>query len=407
VTASTNVTTPRTLMVPLAVLLIGAILAGQGAPVTSRPVAFYVQLLPLPTQYRAPVFAADPGDGTHRLFIVEKRGVIKPVINGEPSVHPFLDIRDLVRATGAEQGLLSLAFHPQFRTTRAVFLAYTDNNDDLVVAKYLVSSRDPNRADPASAQILLTATKRYPDHNGGLVRFGPDGYLYIGIGDGGVGAEPDRNAQRLDTLLGKILRIDVDQFSQDAVYGIPPDNPFVDVEGARPEIWAYGLRNPWRFAFDHLSGDLYVADVGFGGPEEINVQRAGQAGSNFGWNVFEGPRCYRAETGASCSSQGMTAPVWSYEHPENGCAVVGGHVYRGTALPELRGAYLFADHCSGIIWAMRQVGEHWRVVTFVDTGLMISSFAENAQGELYILDLKGTVFRMAPGSASAGVRVVA
>lgn len=391
----------------LAVMLaIGGLLVSLTPENPTGPVSIRIRMDPIPVKYRSPVFLADPHDGTNRLFVVEKRGVIKPILDGVPSGHPFLDIRELVHDTGAEQGLLSIAFHPEYRSNATFFVAYTDQDDNVVVARYHARADKPNKADPASARILLSIEKPYQDHNSGQLMFGPDGYLHIGIGDGGGLAEADGNAQRVDNLLGKILRIDVDAGTDAMPYIIPPDNPFVASESTRGEIWAYGLRNPWRFSFDRQTGVLYIGDVGAGGPEEINRTDLSSPGLNFGWNVLEGDRCMRPEQATACETHSFTGPIHTYEHAEGGCAAIGGYVYRGQSLPELQGAYLFGDACTGTIWSMRLVEDEWRVPEFLDTEMVISSFAEDAQGELYVISLRGTIVRLMPGNEDEGISVI-
>jgi glucose/arabinose dehydrogenase len=287
--------------------------------------------------------------------------------------------------------LLSVAFHPEYANNGAVFVDYTDTNGDTVVARYQVSATDPNRADPASAEVILSVDQPAANHNGGLLLFGPkDGYLYIGLGDGGGGN--GQNGQDLSTLLGKILRIDVDQTSSDLPfkYGIPPDNPFVDQPGALPEIWALGLRNPWRFSFDRVTGDLWIGDVGSATYEEVNFQPAASpGGENYGWNLMEGREC-RADGG--CDE--FVAPVSGFDRDE-GCVVTGGYAYRGTAMPELEGVYLFADYCSGRVWGLlRDASNTWMRLDPVETGLRISSFGEDAAGELYVVDIQGAIYRL-------------
>jgi glucose/arabinose dehydrogenase len=380
------------------------ILLGGGAPTTIEAQSpFQLDLVPIAAKFRSPVFVADPGDGTGRVFVVEQRGVVKIVRDGVSSKHPFLNMQKLVEDSGAEQGLLSLAFHPDYARNGTFFVAYTEPGNALVVASFTVPADQPNRADPESHRVLLRIAKEYDEHNGGLVSFGPDGYLYISVGDGGRAAEPDGYAQRLDTLLGKLLRIDVDHPGDELAYGIPPDNPFAGVPGARPEIWAYGLRNPWRFSFDRETGDLFIADVGSGGPEEVDVQLAGSpGGENYGWNVFEGPTCHQPNVGEQCDGTGMVEPVWGYEHPapEDGCAIVGGHVYRGADFPELVGAYLTADVCTGRVWAVRQQEGLWRATVLFQLDSVVSSFAEDSGGELYLISLRGHVYRLVRGTGS-------
>jgi glucose/arabinose dehydrogenase len=327
-----------------------------------------------------PLLVTHAGDGSGRLFVVEQGGTIRIVRDGRVATQPFLDVSSLTEGEG-ERGLLGLAFHPRYERNGRLFVNYTDNAGDTVVAEYQ-RSQDENRAEPDSAQTLLHIDQPFANHNGGNLVFGPDGYLYVGMGDGGSAGDPMGNGQRLDTLLGKLLRIDVDSVSGDG-YAVPADNPFVDRDDARPEIWAYGLRNPWRFTFDEQTGTLWIADVGQTELEEIDRTSAARPGLNYGWNVMEGTRCYEPE---SCDKSGFVAPVAVYSH-EDGCSVTGGHVYRGSDFPSLRGGYFFADYCSGKIWALDAEGEgSQEPVELMDTDRLISSFGVDEDGELYLTD---------------------
>jgi glucose/arabinose dehydrogenase len=335
-----------------------------------------------------PVQVVDPDDGRNRLFVVEQSGRIRVLRKGRVESKPFLDLSALVSCCG-ERGLLSLAFHPGFAENGQFFVNYTDRSGDTMVARYQVATDDPDQADPASAVTVLTVAQPASNHNGGLLLFGPqDGYLYIGLGDGGGGN--GQNGQDLQTLLGKLLRIDVDGTSGTQPYTIPPDNPFVGQPGARPEIWALGLRNPWRFSFDRATGDLWIGDVGSGTYEEVNYQAAASAGGeNYGWNVMEGHAC-RTERGC----EAFIPPVGGFDH-DAGCVVTGGYVYRGTAMPRLKGVYLFADYCSGKVWGLvHKAKQGWRQRGPIATGLHVSSFGEGADGELYLVDLHGAVYRL-------------
>jgi glucose/arabinose dehydrogenase len=333
--------------------------------------------------FSAPLLVTHAGDGSGRLFVVEQAGRVRVLRNGRVEGEPFLDIASLVTA-GGEQGLLGLAFHPRFESNGRFFVNYTDGNGDTVVAEYR-TARGADRADPGSARVLLRIDQPYSNHNGGDLVFGPDGYLYIGMGDGGSGGDPHGNGQRLDTLLGKLLRIDVDRGRP---YGIPDDNPFVGRSGARPEIWAFGLRNPWRFSFDRETGDLWIGDVGQGELEEIDRARASRGGGqNYGWNVMEGTECFSPPDG--CDSQGLVRPIAVYP-TRLGCAVVGGHVYRGARLPALAGGYFFADFCAGLLFALDPAGSAPQdPVIVLRSDHAISSFGEDEDGELYITDLSG------------------
>jgi glucose/arabinose dehydrogenase len=286
-----------------------------------------------------------------------------------------------------------MAFHPGYQTNRYFYVSYTDTNGDSRIVRYRASA-NPEVADPTSAAEVLFLAQPYANHNGGLVTFGPDGKLYIGFGDGGSGGDPQGNGQNRSTLLGKLLRIDVDGASP---YAIPPDNPFVGVSGVRGEIWAYGLRNPWRFSFDRESGDLYIADVGQSAREEVDVEAAGGAGgANYGWNVMEGLICYGT---ASCAQTGLTLPVIDYPHADGACSITGGYVYRGQALPVLRGRYLYADYCAGWVRSFTLVGgqatdpRDWPDLA---PGSGVTSFGHDGRGELYIMTQGGALYRIVP-----------
>ena len=338
--------------------------------------------------FAEPVHLAAPA-GDPRLFVVEQRGRIRIVRDGRVLAEPFLDVAALL-SRGSERGLLSVAFHPRYASNGLFYVNYTDRDGDTRVVRYRVS-RDPDRADPASARVLLTVDQPYPNHNGGHLLFGPDGMLYIGMGDGGSGGDPQGHAQNRADLLGDLLRIDVDRGEP---YAIPPDNPFLRRSGMRAEIWAWGLRNPWRFAFDPAGRWLYIADVGQNEREEVDVADARRAGLNYGWNVWEGTRCYRR--GGGCDSAGMVMPVVEVEHPD-GCSITGGFVYRGRAMPNLIGHYFYSDYCGGWIrsfrWDGRAVTEHreWKGLE----GGAVSSFGEDGAGELYLVSHDGRIRRFA------------
>jgi len=333
-----------------------------------------------------PVHVTHAGDGTERIFVVEQEGRIRILAGGVVLPAPFLDLASLVPprlVAGGEQGLLSVAFPPGFAAKRYFYVNYTRSPDGAtVVARYRVSIGDANVADPASEEIVLNVSQPFANHNGGQLAFGPDGYLYIGMGDGGSGGDPLNNGQSPGTLLGKLLRIDVE--SGTAPYAVPLDNPFVGVAGVRPEIWALGLRNPWRFTFDRGTGDLYLGDVGQNAFEEVDFQPAGSpGGQNYGWNIMEGDSCYPPGT-AGCNRTGLALPVFVYDH-SLGCSVTGGHVYRGSAIPSLRGVYLFGDLCSGRIWGIRKNGAAWDNAVLADsTTLTITTFGEDESGNIYV-----------------------
>ncbi|MDQ4124688.1 MAG: PQQ-dependent sugar dehydrogenase [Actinomycetota bacterium] len=337
-----------------------------------------------------PLGVTGAGDGRRWLYVVEQDGRIRLYRDGALEETPFLDVTDRTEG-GGEQGLLGLAFHPGYEDNRRLFVNYTDLNGDTVVAEYRRSRRNPARAVRGSERVLLRVDQPFPNHNGGALAFGPDGMLYIALGDGGSGGDPQNNGQRRDTLLGKILRIDVS--SRATEYEIPDDNPFVGDPTARGEIWDYGLRNPWRMSFDRKTGALWIADVGQGEWEEVNREPADSGGGfNYGWRVKEGRDCYPA--GEECEVVGgalqeMTDPLAVYSH-DDGCSVTGGHVYRGRAFPGLTGNYFFGDYCSGLIWAVAAGGpDRQTPVELLDTDLSISSFGEDDRGEVYVTDLAG------------------
>lgn len=324
--------------------------------------------------------------------MTEKAGRVRIVANGQVLSQAFLDISDKVGSSGNEQGLFSTAFHPRYPDDPRLFVHYTDRSGDTVIESYRAST-DPNLADPASAKVLLTVDQPYSNHNGGLNIFGPDGYLYIGLGDGGGGGDPQDNAQNLGTLLGKILRLDVDGGDS---YAIPSTNPFVNRSGAEPEIWALGVRNPWRFSFDSATGDLYLADVGQNAWEEVNFRPAAEAGGgNYGWDIMEGKHCY--PSGTSCDQTGLILPVVEYPLRQDGnCAVTGGYVYRGQAQPNLQGIYFYGDYCSGKLWGMAQSSDGaWQNRELNELDASISSFGVDEADELYLTDLSGgRVYRL-------------
>jgi glucose/arabinose dehydrogenase len=337
-----------------------------------------------------PLLVTHAGDGSGRVFVVEQIGRIRIVRNGRAVADPFLDISGLVTA-GGEQGLLGLAFHPDYANNGRFFVNYTDSNGDDVVAEYGTSS-DPDRADDSSGRVLIEIDDPFSNHNGGHLAFGDDGYLYVATGDGGGGGDPLESGQSLNTLLGKLLRIDVDSTSGDFPYGIPPDNPFVDRADARPEIWAYGLRNPWRFSFD--AGDIWIGDVGQSALEEINRMPAHRAGLNYGWNTMEGDACF--DPPSDCDRKGLVLPIATYTH-DRGCSVTGGYVYRGDEFRSLQGVYFFGDYCSGFIWAVDAAGGATREPRIVlESNHSISSFGVDAAGELYLTDISsGEVLQIA------------
>jgi glucose/arabinose dehydrogenase len=335
-----------------------------------------------------PVGITNAGDGSNRLFVIEQSGLLRIVKDGRLLRAPFLDIRDRVGSQGSEQGLLGLAFHPQYRTNGYFYVNYTDRNGDTHIARFSVSRNDADRADPASEQQLMLIHQPFPNHNGGEVAFGADGFLYLGLGDGGSGGDPLGNAQSLQSLLGKILRIDINQGNP---YAIPADNPFAS-GGGLPEIWVYGLRNPWRFSFDRLTGDLYIGDVGQNKWEEIDFLAAGKpGGENFGWNYFEGTHPYKDTPPKGFS---MTPPIAEYGH-ELGCSVTGGVVYRGRQYPEWESVYLYGDFCSGTVWGLkRDSQEVWQNFILFQHAGQITSFGEDESGEVYLADYGGGIYSL-------------
>lgn len=339
-----------------------------------------------------PVDVAVPGDGSGRVFVVEQAGRIRTIRDGALVETPFLDIRGRI-ASGGERGLLGLAFHPGFPDDPRFFVNYTDLDGDTVVAEYRLDEADPETGDPASERILVQFDQPFPNHNGGAVVFGPDGTLYIATGDGGSGGDPLGNGQRLDTMLAKILRIDVDSEGDgDRAYGIPEDNPFLAEAGAMPEIWLTGLRNPWRIRFDEATGDLWIGDVGQDAWEEIDVARAGTAGLNFGWNSMEGFECFEPREG--CDKTGLTLPVAAYGQ-DFGCAVIGGVVVRDSDQPLLNGGYVFSDSCSGNLWVLDPADDGPQEPTIVaDSGRSISSISLDADGTVVATDRSGELVRI-------------
>jgi glucose/arabinose dehydrogenase len=331
-----------------------------------------------------PVYLTHAGDGSGRIFVVEKAGRIEVMKGGKVLPPTLLNIAARVGSRGSEQGLLSVAFHPAYRQNGRLFVNYTNRDGHTVVAEYRVTG-DTNKADEESERVVITIEQPASNHNGGQIQFGPDRYLYIGMGDGGRGGDPWGNAQNKQVLLGKMLRIDVDG---EKPYAVPKSNPFAGGQGVRPEVWAYGLRNPWRFSFDRATGDMYVADVGQNQWEELHFQPAGsKGGENYGWDVMEGFHEFEFPEGYDRSS--LTMPVVEYSH-DIGCSITGGYVYRGAALPALSGTYLFSDFCSGQVWGLRKDAERgWEWAEFLDSSLNVSSFGEDEMGEVYVLDLNG------------------
>jgi len=347
-------------------------------------------LTPVLSGLNSPVDLQNAADGSGRLFVVEQQGQIRIVTNNSLMPTPFLDITSLVDF-GGEKGLLGLAFHPAYSQNRRFFVNYDrviSGQMQTVIAEFQTSASNPNQADPNSQRILFTVNQPFPNHKGGQLAFGPDGFLYIGLGDGGSAGDPLGNAQNRQVLLGKMLRIDVDHTSPGLQYAIPSDNPFLNGVD-RGEVWAYGLRNPWRFSFDVPSGRLFVADVGQDKFEEIDIL---QKGGNFGWNIMEGLHCFKPSSG--CNMTGLILPITEYDHSQ-GDAVIGGYVYRGAAIPRLSGTYLFSDFESGTIWGLTENSTgQWTRSQLIAGGRNISSFGRDEAGELYVLDYSGSLLRI-------------
>jgi glucose/arabinose dehydrogenase len=323
--------------------------------------------------FDALTFAGNAGDGSNRLFALEQVGRIR-IVGADGTVEqPFLDISERI-ASGGERGLLGLAFHPDYPANGRFYVDYTDRNGDTVVSEFTRTS--DTTADPGSERVIFTVDQPFPNHNGGMVAFGTDGRLYVGMGDGGSGGDPNGNGQNDATLLGKIVRVDVDATG----------------DAAQPEVWDKGLRNPWRFSFDRVTGDLWIGDVGQGLHEEIDVEPAGSGGRNYGWNIMEGNACFAT---ADCDRSGLTLPVAAYDHGSENCSVTGGYVYRGSALPALVGQYLYTDFCSGNVWALDAAaalaGEGPAPQRVGNVGRGISSFGEDEAGELYMTSQGGRI----------------
>ncbi|MGZ5521064.1 MAG: PQQ-dependent sugar dehydrogenase [Halobacteriota archaeon] len=381
------------IVIALIVLIVG-VSVFQGvltSPTSETPHQYAVKVAFPNVQFRDPDGVYNAGDRSDRLFVVEQAGVIKVFENNESvnAANIFLNISDRV-TSGGELGLLGLAFPRQFNESGFFYVYYT-TDDPLrsVVSRFSVSQTDKNQADVNSEKVLLQVEQPFPNHNGGQISFGPDGYLYIGLGDGGGAGDPLGNGQNRSTLLGKILRIDVNSASGSLNYSIPRDNPFVgNNQGFREEIYAYGLRNPWRFSFDSVTGRLWVGDVGQDRIEEIDIVKSG---GNYGWNIMEGSLCYSPPSG--CNQTGLALPIWEYIHA-TGYSVTGGFVYRGAAFPELEGAYVFGDYGSGRIWALRYDGMNSTNSELAATGVHITSFGLDQKDELYFCASDGNVYRL-------------
>ncbi|MFN7943322.1 MAG: PQQ-dependent sugar dehydrogenase [Thermoanaerobaculia bacterium] len=367
---------------------------GRGAATGGAPPSA-IALLPVVSGLAHPLFLTHAGDGSGRLFIVEQGGTIRVVENGRLRPVPFLDAAAMLDESDGERGLLGLAFPPDYRSSGRFYIAHTAPGPTVRITSLRVAA-DPNRADPASAATVLSMDDPAGNHNGGMIAFGPDGNLWTGTGDGGSAGDPWDHARDRGSLLGKILRLDV----RTAPYAIPPDNPFAR-GGGRGEIWALGLRNPWRFSFDRQTGELWTGDVGQNAWEEIDVEdpRSG-GGRHYGWKTMEGLHCFSPRNG--CDPAGLHLPIHEYGH-DQGCSVTGGYAYRGRAIPRLVGAYLFSDYCSGRIWALtRDAAGRATVALLLESHLAVSSFGEDEAGELYVCDHRGgVVYRIQPGGAGS------
>jgi glucose/arabinose dehydrogenase len=378
-------------------LIAGVALGSGGRPsgvrsvaaAESKETAARVRLERVASGFDRPLFVIHSGDGSGRLFVVEQGGRIHVLKGGAVLASPFLDVTAALDNSKGERGLLGLAFAPDYGKSGYLFVAHTAPGPAVVVRRFHVSA-DPDRADPSSGELVLSMADPFSNHNGGMLTFGPDGYLWVGTGDGGAAGDPYDNARNPKSLLGKLLRLDVRQLP----YRSPVDNPFVR-GGGRPEVWALGLRNPWRFSFDRGSGELWIGDVGQNAWEEIDLaDPRSAAGIRFGWKTMEGGHCFSPRQG--CDPAGLALPVHEYGH-DAGCSVTGGYVYRGKRVPALLGAYLFGDYCRGTVWTLRRGADGaFEVARLLDTGRLISSFGEDEAGEVYLCDHgRGEIFRFA------------
>jgi hypothetical protein len=366
--------------------------SGGDASISPPPASLALAFTPVVSTLVSPTVITHAGDGSGRLFVVEQAGRIRVVRSGGTLLPlPFLDISGRI-VSGGERGLLGLAFPPGYSGKGYFYVNYTRAADGATVVSRFIVSADPDLAVAASEEVLLIVAQPFANHNGGQIAFGPDGLLYVGLGDGGSGGDPQGNGQNPATLLGKLLRLDVESGVEP--YGIPADNPFVTEPAALDEIWALGLRNPWRFSFDRQTGDLYLADVGQNEWEEINFLAAAvSGGANFGWNILEGPECFLPALNC-VSPSAYSAPVAFYDH-ELGCSVTGGYVYRGPGNPGMQGRYFYGDFCSGRVWGLRRVGSEQVAELITRTDFSISTFGEDEAGRLYVADYTtGTIHRI-------------
>ena len=390
-------------LLAVAAFALSLISASAPIPVAAATLPSTVTFTPVITGLNQPVFVTNAGDGSGRLFVVQQTGQIRVFKNGSLLATNFLDVSGVSNFTnaGSEQGLLGLAFDPNYATNRFFYITYTITTGNATfpygvrLVRYQTSSGNADVANPSSAFIILMTPKKFTNHNGGMIGFGGDGYLYWGTGDGGSGGDPDNNAQTLSSLLGKMLRLDVDTTPPAGQrYVIPPSNPFFGNPNpsVRKEIWAYGLRNPWRWSFDRSTGDMLIGDVGQDREEEIDFQPASSTGGmNYGWHILEGNLCYLPLSGCSAPAH-YVAPIAVYLHGTNdvnGCAVTGGYMYRGSAAPGLQGVYFYSDYCSGKLWALVHNSGTWSGKLVTSTPYHVSSFGQDEAGEIYIVDRTG------------------
>ncbi len=376
-------------------LMIGVAAMASSAACNSAPPApdgnFQVERAFPGLSFQEMTNLVQPDDTSDLMFVTEQRGIIYAFsANNTQQVDIFLDITNRVNRGGNEEGLLGLAFDRDYEENGYFYVYYSaENPRRSVISRFNVNQEDGDVADPESEIIIMEVEQPYSNHNGGQLAFGPDGYLYIGLGDGGSAGDPEGNGQKLGTLLGSIVRIDVSGLSGPGDYEIPADNPFVDTAGARAEIWAFGLRNPWRFSFDSETGLLWAGDVGQGLWEEIDIIAKG---ANYGWNTMEGLHCY--SPASDCDQSGLTLPIAEYDHSQ-GCSVTGGYVYQGDQIASLQGYYVYGDYCSGNIWALNYDGNTvTENMLLVDSDLSITSFGEDLAGNLYILDRQGGIYTL-------------
>jgi glucose/arabinose dehydrogenase len=373
----------------LTLILLAVSLAG---PLSASGAAFSISLSTVVSGLAPLTQVTNAGDGSNRLFVVEKRGTVRVVANGVLKSGYFMDIRDKVTETG-ERGLLGIAFHPRFATNHVLYVYYTRNGGDIVVSKYWTNSARTDVIESTAQPLMLIEHSANTNHNGGAMAFGPDGYLYLGVGDGGSSGDPGNDAQeKTSTFLGKILRIDVNHAGAGKYdrYAIPPSNPYAGPTTGHGEIWAIGLRNPWRISFDRGTKKLFIADVGQDRYEEVDREAAGFAGGrNYGWSNMEAFHCYKP---SKCPMAGDTLPILEYSHDGGNCSITGGYVYRGTAYPAMVGQYVFADWCSGRIWSVAHDGTSKTLRR--DSAQHITSFGESEHAELYVVTSSGTLFRV-------------